>query len=135
MSATDVWALHEQLRARNPSSLTANQRLVLAFGEVRTEVNSGGFDSYFRYYSHARNAPLAAGAARLADCPALAEIIDTAIALIGSDVLRLGDQEAIADRLEQLQQALEDLDRRFYHLEATTDLDAAQARLAARLRS
>jgi hypothetical protein len=105
---------------------------VLALGEIRAEVNSGGFDFYFRY-SYRKNAPAAFEAARLAGCPALMALVEEAIALIGCDVLNLDDEDVLYDRLEQIEDDLEELDKRFYDLEKTTDLDTALSRLAARL--
>lgn len=43
IGTVDVWALYERLQARDPASLTPHESLIFAYGEVRTEVNSGGF--------------------------------------------------------------------------------------------
>lgn len=72
---------------------------------------------------------MAAQAPRLADCPELAEIIETAVALLGTDLIRLDAEDALTDWLDRIEHELADLDRRFYRLEATIVLDAAQARL------
>lgn len=132
MTSPDVWAIFDQLQHRDPASLTRDEHLVLALGEIRTEVNSGGFDFYLRY-PYRKNAPTASEAARLAGCPALAALIEEAIALIGRDVLNLDDEDVLYDRLEQIEGDLEELDKRFYDLEKTADLDTALSRLAARL--
>ena len=69
----------------------------------------------------------------MAGSPALAVLIEEAIALVGPDVLQLDDEDALCDRLEQVGDDLEDLGRRFYDLENRGDLDAALGQLAARL--
>lgn len=131
-SPPDAWAVFDQLQRRDPALLTRAERLVLALGEIRTEVNSGGFDFYLRY-PHRKNAPTAGEAARLAGYPALAALIEEAIALVGGDVLGHNDEDALHNRLEQVEGDLEDLDQRFYDLEKTADLDTALSRLVARL--
>jgi hypothetical protein len=131
MTSPYAWTIFDQLQHRDPASLTRDEHLLLALGELRTEVNSDGFDSYL--LRSRKNAPAASEAARLADCPALAALIEEAIALIGPDVLSLDDEDALYNRLEQIQDDLEELDSRFYDLENTTDLDTALSRLAARL--
>ena len=71
-------------------------------------------------------------AARIADCPALADLTDEAITLVGRDVLD-GHAEVLYRRLEELEADLHDLDQRFNELENTADLDSAQGRLLGRL--
>lgn len=132
MSSSDAWTIFGQLQRRDPASLTRDEHLVLALGEIRTEVNSGGFDFYLRY-PYRKNAPTASEAARLAGCPALAALIGEAIALIGHDALNLDDEDVLYDRLEQIEDDLRELDKRFNDLEKTADLDTALSRLAARL--
>jgi len=132
MTSPNVWTIFDQLRQRDPGSLSNDERLVLAFGEVRTEVNHGGLDSYLRY-GYAQNAAVAVVAARIADCPALADLIEEAIALVGPDALHNHDAEGLYQRLEQIEDELQDLDQRFYELENTADLDTAQGRLLAHL--
>lgn len=132
MTSPDAWAMVDRLQHREPASLTRDERLVLALGEVRADVNSGGFDFYLRY-PHRKNAPTASEAAHLSGCPALAALIEEAIALVGRDLLLHDDEDALYDRLEQVEDDLGDLDRRCYDLEKTADLDAALSRLVARL--
>lgn len=132
MISPEPWTIFEQLQRRDSASLTSDERLVLALGEMRAEVNSGGFDFYLRYPSR-KNAPAASEAARLAGFPALADLIREAIALVGRDVLDRDDEDALYDRLEQVEDDLEDLDERFYDLEKTADLDTALSQLVARL--
>jgi hypothetical protein len=58
MTSPDAWAMFDQLQHRDPASLSKDERLVLALGEIRSDVNSGGFDFYLRY-PHRKNAPAA----------------------------------------------------------------------------
>jgi hypothetical protein len=132
MTSPDAWTIFAQLQHRDPASLTRDEHLVLALGEIGTEVNSGGFDFYLRY-PYRKNAPTASEAARLAGCPAPAALIEEAIALIGHDVLNLDDEDVLYYRLEQIEDDLEELDKRFNDLEKTAGLDTALSRLAARL--
>jgi hypothetical protein len=132
MNSPNAWSVFGQVQQRDLASLTRDERLVLALGEIRTEVNHGGFDFYLRY-PYGKNAPIAVEAARVAGSPTLAVLIEEAIALVGHDVLQLDDENALYDRLEQVEDDLEDLARRFYDLENTGDLDAALSRLVARL--
>jgi Domain of unknown function (DUF4375) len=128
----EAWTIFDQLQHRDSASLTNDERLVLALGEICAEVNSGGFDFYLRYPSR-KNVPAASEAARLAGCPALADLISEAIALVGRDVLDRDEEDVLYDRLEQVDENLEDPDERFYDLEKTADLDTALSRLVARL--
>jgi hypothetical protein len=64
MNNPNAWTMFDQLQHRDPASLTRDERLVLALGEIRTEVNSGGFDFNHRY-PHRDNTPFAVEAARL----------------------------------------------------------------------
>ena len=73
-----------------------------------TEVNSGGFDFYLRH-PYRKNAPIAAEAARVAGCPALAALIEEAIALVGRDELHPDHEDALYDRLERVEDDLADL--------------------------
>jgi hypothetical protein len=132
MNSPNVWIIFNRLRQRDPQSLTSGERLVLAFGEIRAEVNHGGFDFYLRY-PYGQNAPIAIEAARIADCPDLADLIEEAITLVGHEVLQAHDEEGLYQRLEQIEEELASLDQRFYELETTADLDAGQSRLVARL--
>ena len=132
MREPNAWTIFDQLQNRDPASLTSDERLVLALGEIRTEVSSGGFDFYLRY-PYRKNAPIAIEAARAAGCPDLAALIEEAISVVGRDLLDCDNEEALSGRLEQVEEDLGDLDQRFCELEMTADLDAALSRLVARL--
>ena len=46
--ATDVWDLYGALSEADPAALSETQTRVLAIGDIRQEVNAGGFDNYLR---------------------------------------------------------------------------------------
>lgn len=58
MSPADVWDVYNTLSQHNRSSLNGDQRGLLAVCDLRQEVNSGGFDAYFRYWG-GDSAPMA----------------------------------------------------------------------------
>ena len=45
--AADGWAKYDDLVQRDRDRLDSVQRLLVAFGELRTELNNGGFAQYF----------------------------------------------------------------------------------------
>jgi Domain of unknown function (DUF4375) len=45
--AGTAWVRYEGLALRDWQSLSEPERLLVAFGELRAEVNNGGFDQYF----------------------------------------------------------------------------------------
>jgi hypothetical protein len=49
MPRVDVWDVYASLSGRDPSTLNDEQRRLIAVCVLRQELNSGGFDSYFRY--------------------------------------------------------------------------------------
>jgi hypothetical protein len=44
--AADGWAKYDDLVQRDWHGLTSAQRLLIAFGDLRTELNNGGLDQY-----------------------------------------------------------------------------------------
>lgn len=126
----DVWTFYERVADEPRDRLTPTERAVAAVSDLRQEVNSGGFESYFSY-SYGDEAPHA-----LAALPALlgrewAELLAEAMRLLGptypleqDDRFTIVDDPAVGD-------ALSALDERFYELEAGTDADG---RLSAALR-
>jgi hypothetical protein len=59
----DVWAVHEALQGQDEGSLSAAELSLVAVGDLRAEVNNGGFDRYLRY-SGANTAARALAACR-----------------------------------------------------------------------
>ena len=125
----DGWTTYGDLTPRDWGTLSDAQRSLVAVGELRTEVNNGGFDQYF-FNSGGDLAPIAMDAARQAGIAALAEIIDRALAVFGPGYRTNRDQrqaalEAMADRA-----SFDELDREYYEVESTMDLDAFMDALA-----
>lgn len=131
MNGPDAWDAYEGLRERDPAALTRDEQLLVALGEVRQEVNSGGFDRYFRY-SGGGQAPTAVDAAREIGCPALAELVEEGMSRLGSSDYPV-EQDARADRLDALEVEFDDLDQRFYDVESHVELDALMEELARRI--
>ncbi len=50
MPPVDAWTYYESMHGADRSRLSPVERSVLALCDLRQEVNSGGFDSYFRYW-------------------------------------------------------------------------------------
>ena len=122
MSATDVWDVYNILLKRDRWSLSDAQRGLVAVCDLRQEVNSGGFDSYFRYWG-GNSAPEA-----LAALPGLlshewADLLSEAMALLGPNYPTTQDvREELLDN-QDLDEQLEALDDRYYALEGAMDAD------------
>lgn len=123
MSLEDVWDFHDRVVFIDRSSLSEKEQQIAAICDLSQEVNSGGFDSYFRY-SFGGTAPVA-----LAGLPTLlgsdwADLLAEAMALLGEPYLE--DPDERSDRLDALdiEDALDELDDRYYALEASIDADA-----------
>jgi hypothetical protein len=50
MAGTDVWSFYELANDTDRARFSDVERAVLAICDLRQEVNSGGFDSYLRYW-------------------------------------------------------------------------------------
>jgi len=117
----DVWQFYESLTGTR-EGMTTDQRAVAAICDLRQEVNSGGFDSYFRYWG----GDSASDALRaLPDILGMewAELLSMAMGLLGTDYPKTADErEARIDEL-QLDERFDELDARFFDLEAATEAD------------
>lgn len=119
----DAWSFYEGLGGRDRSALTEQQAEVAAICDLRQEVSSGGFDSYFRYWggNTARTA--------LAALPSIlgqdwADLLRTAMSLLGPDYpVDVSEREVRLDAPGVLE-ALGDLDTEYFDLEAAIDADA-----------
>lgn len=123
MAVVDAWAYYESMQGADRTRLSTVQRSVLAVCNLRQEVNADGFDSYFRYWGGA-SAPDAVAALASVLGAEWGEVLQEAMALFGpgypgdsTDRARVLDSIGVGD-------ALEELDRRFFNLEANTDADA-----------
>ena len=120
---SDVWDLYGQLADQEPAALTPAQRGLVAICDLRQEVNAGGFDNYFRAWG-GNSAATALGTLPNLLGQEWADLLRSAMSLLGptypSDPDERGDT---LDRLD-LDDRLNELDERFYSLEAETDADA-----------
>lgn len=134
MAVVDVWAYYESMQGAERTRLSAVQRSVLAVCDLRQKVNSGGFDSYFRYWG-GDSAPDAVAVLAGVLGAEWGEVLQEAMALFGPGYPDDStDRERILDSIG-LDETLEKLDRRFFDLEATTDADAMMTAHLARDRA
>lgn len=120
---TDAWSFYEGLGERSRSALTPTQAEVAAICDLRQEVNSGGFDSYLRYWG-GNSAPLAFAVLPQVLGSEWAEVLAEAMAILGPEYpMDAETRERLLDELEP-DDALEALDDRFYELEASSNADA-----------
>jgi hypothetical protein len=131
MSEPRAWAVFESIFDRSPDELTPAELPLVAVCSVRQEVNSGGFDSYFRY-SNGDTAPAAVEAAKAMGSSDLAALISQAIDRLGMESYP-ADCSARESRIDDLDLAFDDLDEAFYAPEASDDLDARMETLASRI--
>lgn len=103
--------------------MTPEQQLVFGLYYLRQEVNSDGFDAYFRYMG-GNTAGLAVEGAKLLS-PRWSALIEDACRYLGSPYpLEIGAREQILDRLEEEQpDFLHGLDKRLFALEAEEPVD------------
>jgi hypothetical protein len=131
VSEARAWSIFETLWNTDRSALSRDQQLLVALAGVRQEVNSGGFDRYFRY-SYGADAQTAVDAANEVSCPALGALILEGIARLDLDHYP-ADPATREDRIDSLDLEFDDLDASFYALESQDDLDARMETLAARM--
>lgn len=122
----DAWAVYEGLQAQDEGRLTASELSLVALGDLRAEVNSGGFDRYLRY-SGANTAARA-----LAVCRSTTGLEEVGV-LLAAALERLGqysqDPDTRAEAIDSADLEFDDLDERFYDIESTAGLDPVMARL------
>ena len=122
MATRRVWDFYEALGEDSRERHSDTEKGVAAICDFRQEVNSGGFDSYFRYWG-GNTAPTALAALPSCLGPEWASLLTEAVRLFGDDYPLEPDSRAVVmDELE-LDEALEELDRRFYDLEGSTNAD------------
>lgn len=127
----DVWQRYEVYatpESRRP--LSDEQRQLLAVCDLRQEVNSGGFDSYLRFW----------GADTASDALAIVggalgepwrQILVEALDIFGSTPPSTADERAqVLDDAAEADDVLGSLDQRFFDLEGSQDADAALGQLA-----
>jgi Domain of unknown function (DUF4375) len=127
--AGEAWPRYEALVLRDWDSLSEPERLLVAFGELRAELNNGGFDQY-SFSSASDHATYVVLAAKHAGLDALADLVGRAMRALGGDDYP-SDRFARQERLIELHdRAFERLDDEFFALEGTVELDSAMDLLA-----
>ncbi|QOK24201.1 DUF4375 domain-containing protein [Janibacter indicus] len=122
MNSTDVWSFYEAIGEADRRGLTPQEEQVAAICDLRQEINSGGFDGYFRYWG-GNTAPTALSGLRALLGEPWAALLEDALALFGDTYpSNQTHREELLDRLD-LGDALDELDSRFYDLESSTDAD------------
>jgi hypothetical protein len=129
----DPWTAYEELAARDWEGLDPPQRALVAFGELRSDVNSGGFDAYF-FNAGGDHVDVAVMAADDAGATALADLTRRALQRLGVDgnaVPDIDERQALllTPGQEHADGAFESLDQELYALEEREDLDEAMRRL------
>lgn len=118
-----VWEFYESLGESPRKDLSPVQQGVAAICDLRQEVNSGGFDGYFRNWG-GDTAPVALDALPTALGEEWAGVLRDAMELFGPTYpASQREREALMDGLDR-DAALEALDQRFFDLEGSTDADA-----------
>lgn len=130
----DIWKLYEAYatpEARRP--LSDKQRQLLAVCDLRQEVNSGGFDSYLRFW----------GADTSSDALAILggalgepwrQVLNEALGVFGTASPSTADERAaVIDGAAEADDVLGLLNERFFELEGSQDADAALGQLAEEL--
>ena len=126
MVTNDVWSVYERLLDRDWERLNEAQRAVVAICDLRQEVGSGGFDSYFRY-AGGDHAPYALAALPSALGKEWAELLGRAMAVFGSSYPTDTDRRREALDMVDADARLAALDTGLYELEAASNADAKLA--------
>lgn len=123
MPSEDAWTFYEELGDGDRSKLTRAQQAVLAICDLRQEVNSGGFDSYFRYWG-GDTAQIALAALPDVLGPRWASVLLDAMETLGPGYPI--DPDIRARRIDErdLDDTLNALDARLFELEGSTDADS-----------
>jgi hypothetical protein len=126
----DGWTVYEQLADKPWAELTEGQQLLVALGDLRSELNNGGFDQYF-FNSAGDHATTAVDAARIAGQESLADLVSRAMEALPGGYSP--DRDRRQGALEDLDpDALAVLDDEYFEIESTVDLDGAMNDLAGR---
>jgi hypothetical protein len=121
--ARDVWDLYAQLSDADPSTLTEEQRGLIAVCDLRQEVNAGGFENYFRAWGGNSAEEALAALPEILGEP-WADLLRSAMLVLGPEYP--GDPDARGDAIDEgdLYERLNELDDDYYALESATDADA-----------
>lgn len=123
MTQSNVWDAYAAIGERPRAELNDAQRDLAAVCDLRQEVNAGGFDAYFRYWG-GDSAPVAVRAFASLLGQDWADLLREAMALLGPDYPT--DTDTRARRLDDLRldEQFQQLDNRYFALEADVDADA-----------
>lgn len=119
----DAWSAYEAFGSTDRAAMSATWQAVFAICDLRQEVNSGGFDSYLRYWG-GDTAPIALAALPDVLGDEWARLLGDAVSAFGATYP--ADADARAEILDEghLNQVLADLDSRFFDLEGSANADA-----------
>jgi hypothetical protein len=96
---------------------------LVAICDLRQEVNSGGFENYFRAWGGNSAEDALPALTGLLD-QEWADLLRAAMNLLGSPYPRDPDERGEAIDQRDLYERLQEFDERYYDLEASTDADA-----------
>jgi hypothetical protein len=119
----DVWAFYNGHFDTDRSTLTEDERGLLAILDLRQEVASGGFDSYFSGWG-GNTAVDALDALPAALGTEWADVLRDAMGLLGSPYPNDPDERYEILQSRDNEYELDALDARLNTLEATSDVDA-----------
>lgn len=124
MGRVGIWEFYETLGDLPRGELTPLRQGLAAICDLRQEVNSGGLDSYFRYLG-GDTALVALEALPTVLGEEWGTVLREAMSLFGPVYpTRQGDRESMLDELD-VDDALEELDSRFFELEGSMNADTA----------
>lgn len=118
-----MWDFYTSLADNDRQGLSEVQRHVAAVCDLRQEVASGGFDSYFRNWGGDTALDALAGLGRVLGSE-WEQVLLEAMQLLGPEYpTAIDDRETMLDS-SALDATLQTLDRRFNALEAAVDADS-----------
>ena len=118
-----MWDKYEESGETDRASLSTQEQQLFAILDLRQEVNSGGFDSYFRYWGgNTAEVALAALPRMLGE--SWTSLLRDAMGLLGTAYPNDPDARAAVLDALGLDDALDALDQRLYALEVAEDVDA-----------
>ncbi|SIN79320.1 DMP19 family protein [Agromyces cerinus] len=117
-----MWTGYSAFGEADRSGLPVGQQRLYAVLDLRQEVNSGGFDSYFRYWG-GDTAEIALDALPGLLGDEWAGLLRDAMSLMGTPYPRASDDRAAMLDAGDFDDAFAALDDRLYRLEAVDDVD------------
>jgi Domain of unknown function (DUF4375) len=122
MPDVDIWDIYNRVGRLDRAPMNQAKRGILAVCDLRSEVNSGGFDSYFRYWG-GNTAPEALTVLPRILGQAWADLLSEAMNLLGPEypIEPTAREDLLTSR--DLDDQLDDLDTRYFALEINTEAD------------